>query len=403
MTQATCIRRRRLLGQLGAGALAIGLPPLAAEEGADEGDATESLTAEQIREYLRRLLPSRQDVASWLAGQEFPFSKYDSELGYLHIDRDFAEGQDGAICQYRYDALDARRMIAYADVPCRINTYGNSFTSCEQVNDGETWQEVLARHLGEPLRNYGIGGYSVYQAYLRMLREEKRAPARYIVFNIFDDDHARNVLGWQRFKFGVNRKSINPTIPHVVVNLQQGSISPRPNPCPTPDSVYDLCDLDRAYDLFQYDFTLRNRVMLAARRAAGLHVPPTDYDDEQLMRHAIFATTKIVQWVLEFAQHNDKQVLFVLSYGAYTLKQYMETGKRFDQALVDYLDASGVRYVDLMLAHAKDAARYKGSTDEGLARYFIGHYNPLGNVFCAFAMKDALVEMLDPKPPAYRG
>jgi hypothetical protein len=366
-------------------------------------DPTASLAPEQIREYLRPLLPRREDVAQWLAGRAFPFSKYDPELGYLHVDRDFAEGQDGAICQYRYDALDARRMIAYADRPCRINTYGNSFTSCEQVNDGETWQEVLARHLGEPLRNYGIGGYSVYQAYLRMLREERRAPARYIVFNVFDDDHARNLHGWQRFKFGVNRKSINPTVPHVAVDLDAGSVADRPNPCPTPESVYDLCDLDRAYELFKDDFTLRNRVLLAARRAAGQPVPPTDYDDERLLRHAIFATAKIIERVLEFAQRNDRQVLLVLSYGAYTLKQYIETGRRFDQALVDWLHAADVRYVDLMLAHAQDAARYKGSTDECLARYFIGHYNPLGNVFCAFAMKNALVEMLDPKPPAYRG
>ena len=52
-------------------------------------------------------------------------------------------------------------------------------------------------------------------------------------------------------------------------------------------------------------------------------------------------------------------------------------------------------------AHADDAGRFKGTPDEALARYFIGHYNPLGNHFCAFAMKDRLVEMLDPKPAAY--
>ena len=35
-------------------------------------------------------------------------------------------------------------------------------------------------------------------------------------------------------------------------------------------------------------------------------------------------------------------------------------------------------------------------------RYFIGHYNPLGNHMCAFAIKDKLVEMLEPKPIPYR-
>ena len=48
-----------------------------------------------------------------------------------------------------------------------------------------------------------------------------------------------------------------------------------------------------------------------------------------------------------------------------------------------------------------DASR--GSLDEYLSRYYVGHYNPLGNVFQAFAIKDALVEMLEPKPIPYRG
>ncbi|MCL6502426.1 MAG: hypothetical protein K6T86_07045 [Pirellulales bacterium] len=219
---------------------------------------------------------------------------------------------------------------------------------------------------------------------------------------IFDDDHARNLRGWQRLKFGVNPKLINPTVPHVAVDMAEGQIADRPNPCPTPESVYRLCDLGHAYELFAQDFALRHRVLLAARRASGQPVPPTDYDDERLMRPAIFATTRIIDRLRAFAQAHRQQVLFVLSYGASTLRQFIETAKRFDQALVDRLDALGVPYVDLMQAHAQDAARYRGSTDECLARYFIGHYNPLGNVFCAFAMKDALLNLLDPKPPAYR-
>ena len=36
-----------------------------------------------------------------------------------------------------------------------------------------------------------------------------------------------------------------------------------------------------------------------------------------------------------------------------------------------------------------------------LAQYYIGHYNPRGNHFCAFAIKGQLVQMLDPKPAPY--
>jgi hypothetical protein len=37
-----------------------------------------------------------------------------------------------------------------------------------------------------------------------------------------------------------------------------------------------------------------------------------------------------------------------------------------------------------------------------LNQYFIGHYNPMGNFFCAYAIKDRLVDMLQPKPVAYK-
>jgi hypothetical protein len=325
-------------------------------------------------------------------------------LGYLHIDREFPEGLDGAVCQYRYDKLDARRMFAHASEPCRINSYGDSYTSCEQVSDGETWQESLAAHLGEPVRNYGIGAYSVYQAYLRMLREEKRAPAQYIIFNIFHDDHVRSLHGWQRFKFGVNRKSPSPTVPHLKVDLDTGTIAERPNPCPTIESVHDLCDLKRVYSMFRDDFYLHNQLMRAARKANGEPVPDTDYDDARLLKHGVFGSRWILDRVNEFAKRNSKRVLYVLSYSARSIAQFIKTDLRLDQAFVDYLMEAKLPCVDLLQAHAADAARFKGAPEEALSRYFVGrngHYNPLGNHFCAFAMKDALVRLLDPKPPAY--
>ena len=42
----------------------------------------------------------------------------------------------------------ARTSFMYAGKKCRINSYGDSFTQCHQVSDGETWQEYLAAHLG---------------------------------------------------------------------------------------------------------------------------------------------------------------------------------------------------------------------------------------------------------------
>ena len=221
----------------------------------------------KARNYLSRLLATKEEVTGWLEERLFPFCKYDGGLGYLHRNRRFKEGIHGSICTYTYDKSDARHMTQYGDQPCRVNTYGNSFTSCEQVNDGETWQEILAAHLYEPIRNYGIGGYSVYLAYLRMLREEQRNPARYIVINIFDDDHFRNLISWQRITSARNTKSFHPTLPHVVVNPSTGEFAERTNPCPTRESVYKLCDLDWVYATFKDDFVLKIRLAQEAAKS----------------------------------------------------------------------------------------------------------------------------------------
>lgn len=380
-------------------ATAVGMTLLNGTLRAEEKTAA---TPEQKRDYLRPLLYTRADLDAWLAGKAFPFSKYDSELGYLHVERDFKEGMDSAVCSYRYDRLDARRIIAHADKPCRINTYGNSFTSCEQVSDGETWQEVLAAHLGEPVRNYGIGGYSVYQAYLRMKREEKRSPAKYVIFNIFDDDHYRNLLSWQRLRFGINRKSTNQPVPHVHVNPERDEFVERPNPCPTADSLYQLCDLDSAYRLMADDYVLNRYVLRKLRRDHGAKdVPASDFDDPEFTRIALYASQRIIDKVEDLAARDKRTVLYVLSYNPQTVRRRLKAGSRFDQSLVDYLDRRRLPYVDLLKAHAADYAKFAPDVEAYIKRYFIGHYNPLGNFFCAFAIKDKLVALLQPPPAAY--
>ena len=55
-----------------------------------------------------------------------------------------------------------------------------------------------------------------------------------------------------------------------------------------------------------------------------------------------------------------------------------------------------------MVRHIRDFEGFSLSPEDYVNRYYIGHYNPLGNHFFAFAIKDAIVEWLNPKPPAYR-
>lgn len=66
------------------------------------------------------------------------WAKHDPELGYVPSQVMVRDGLDGSRSTYSYEPDGARRVINYADRPGRLNTYGDSFTMCHQVSDGET-------------------------------------------------------------------------------------------------------------------------------------------------------------------------------------------------------------------------------------------------------------------------
>jgi len=377
------------------------------------------------QDYLERILFAPEEVEQWLAEKAFPFSKYDAELGWLVLPMRRRDGIDNSIASYNYDGpLGARRVINFEDRPCRISTYGDSFTQCDQVSDGETWQEQLAAHLGEPVRNYGVGGYSVYQAYLRMLRVERELPSEVVILNIYDDDHYRNLDSWRNIRVSKHPLFIEPTLPHIRIDPATGECIEVPNPCPTPESVRRLADPQWVFERFKDDFVLK--IMLAHQNArAGMvgeisHVLMdkaatiginTRVDEGKTVsvaaetlhtRAALKASMYVVGKFVEAARSNGKKPLIVLSFRARNVVKYLKDGTRFDQDFVDFLRRENLDYVDLLEAHAADYKAYNLSPEDYVDRFYIGHYNPEGNAFTSRAIRESLVKLLDPPPPAYR-
>jgi len=162
------------------------------------GQATEQ-ERKSFEEYIRETVPARKEIDVFL--NEMSWAQFDRDIGYILGNYMPHDGMDGSTTISTVQSNGARTSFMYKDRPCRINTYGDSFTQCHQVSDGETWQEYLAGHLGEPIRNFGMGGLGVYQAYRRMIREEKSDHgAKYVILYIWGDDtdksdrrHRKNV------------------------------------------------------------------------------------------------------------------------------------------------------------------------------------------------------------------
>jgi hypothetical protein len=79
----------------------------------------------------------------------------------------------------------------------------------------------------------------------------------------------------------------------------------------------------------------------------------------------------------------------------------VKEGLRPDQPFVAFMQQNELPMVDLLQLHADESRRYQGELKDYLKQYFVGHYNPRGNLFTAFAIKDRVVQMLNPKPRPY--
>jgi hypothetical protein len=338
----------------------------------------------RARAYLRSIMPSRQRIEDFITGEYGPRDQrpgevfqYDSELGWVQHEAVGSTGVDGSKVFYNYESDSARKVINFPGQPSRIRTYGNSFTHCSQANNNETWEEYLAAHIQEPVRNYGVGGYSVYQAYRRMLKVEKQLPGGYIILNIWDDDHYRNLDAWRSIRFGYGSRC-GFTLPHLKVDVAKGTCEQIENSSKTADDLYKLRDEDYLWRTFKDDPILK--MVMAAREggknisdelinpvAVTFGIPDEKIADTETAKKikkihteaALFATQHIVTWVEKFAGETGKKLMIMLSFGSGNIARHLSGEPRFDQSFVDWLKDKPYPVIDMRDAFATDYRKYK--------------------------------------------
>ena len=387
-----------------------------------------------FEQYVRESTLLEEEIDIFLSAEEPSWARFDPDVGYTLGNYMPRDGIDGSLTISTSAPNGARSSTVYADRPCRINTYGNSFTQCHQVSDHETWQEYLAGHLGEPIRNFGMGGFGVYQAYRRMIRTEATEDeAEYIILYIWHDDHFRSLLrcrhvlclNWHRaHRHSRGRMFHGNFWANLEMDLESGEFVERDNLLPTPESLYRMTDGDFMVEALRDDLMLQmslfcrgetedvdrqglNRLadrLGCARVGEGPADQLKNDVDEIRKAYGFAASRTIVERAEDFATRNGKKLLIVL-FGPGVARQLITTGEREDQPFVDTLRERETHCFDMNLVHLKDYGCFNLSYDDYAARYYVGrhgHYSPSGNHFFAFAIKDEIVDWLDPKPITYR-
>ncbi|MDT8302136.1 MAG: hypothetical protein RQ760_11680 [Sedimentisphaerales bacterium] len=414
------MQRREFLGKIMGSSLAV-----VTLDGKLKGQ--ESDFEKSAREYLRSIIPGRQRVEDFITGEYGPRDKrpgeifqYDSELGWVHHEAIGSTGVDGSKTFYSYEYDGARKVINFPDKTSRIRTYGNSFTHCSQASNNETWEEYSAAHIQEPVRNYGVGGHSVYQAYRRMLKVEKQISGGYIILNIWDDDHYRNLDAWRSIRFGYGSRC-GFTLPHLRVDVAKGSCKQIENISKSPEDLYKLCDEDYLWRTFKDDPILK---MVLAARKGGRNISETlinpvavtfGIPDEKIANTeaakrikkihteaALFATKNVVTWAEKFARDNGKKLMVMLTFGQGNVARHLAGEPGFDHDFVDWLKGKSFPVIDMRDAFAEDYKKYRVDIEQYLAPFYNGHHTPRGNFFTAWAIKDSVIKWLNPKPLPYR-
>ena len=379
-------------------------------------------------EYIRKSVLAKEVIDLFLNHEEPTWAQFHPELGYILNNYMPKDGLDDCLTFSTIQENGSRTSIIYTDLPCRINTYGDSFTQCHQVSDHETWQEYLAAHLGEPIRNFGVGGYGVYQAYKRMLlTEQNNDGAEYIVLFIWGNDHYRSLVRCRHtwihewFNHQNGRMFHGNFWPNLEMDLDSGTLVEKENPLSTPESLYQMTDPDFMWKALCDDLMIQMSAFLTGgcsdldhqalnRLAEVMHLSLISYNDQEGTKHSVsqlrdayaFSATKhIIDLSVEFAEKQGKQLLIAL-FDPKVTQQLINKIERYDAPIVEHLQSRSVRYFDMNLAHKADFKEFNLSLEDYMKRYLIGHYSPVGTHFFAFSIKNAMVDLLDPKPITYR-
>jgi AraC-like DNA-binding protein len=374
---------------------------------------------------LRESTVPRSIIDRFLDGPGW--ARFDAELGYVPRDSAVEWGARGTRVRETFDA-NGSRSGRFPGRRARINCYGDSFTEGTHVSDGETWEDYLAAHLGEPIGNYGVGGYGTYQAYRRLRREESTTHGAPLV--IFGLSHggimsstARSL--WLRMS-STWRNIAAPTFhgsfrPWMAFDLERGRLVERENPLRTPASLYNMCDPEWMAEANRDDLGLQIEAFASGRidtidrpavdRLAELVGVPFGWRADALSRetalltaqHHYLAAIASLELAREFVTRHGKQLLVTLNFTSGRVE-----GVRQDRLLVDHLAENGFAVFDMNLIHAAEHANTRLSYDEYIAAFQLTdgpgvlRPNPRGHHAFAYAIAGRVLELLDDRPEPYR-
>lgn len=135
--------------------------------------------------------------------KKFFHSSFDANLGWTRRpDTQGKEKGKHGYTSYRIDASGSRAR-ALPRHPELVSVFGDSYAFCRQVEDQETWENVLSQRMGFSVGNYGVGNYGADQALLRYEQTRLPSEVRVVVLAFVPETICRVQSRWKHYlEFG---------------------------------------------------------------------------------------------------------------------------------------------------------------------------------------------------------
>jgi len=292
----------------------------------------------------------------------------------------------------------------------RIAAYGDSFTYASDVALKDSWGKHLMRL--EPsiqLFNYGAPAYGLDQAFLRYRKNKQEYKTDIVLIGYMSENLARNVNVFRPFYSPAYRQVIF-TKPRFELGDEELVLLPNPI-ASAQDQEYFLQNHERilpalgekdyhyqaGYNRGPLDFSPLVRLSKAFYGLLQKRVlqPIFELNGMYSTRSEAYRVTRKIfdEFYWEVLAEDSLPVILIFP-DTNDHRRSRAGQKRRYQPLLDYFDAEGYPYIDVMAAIEPHESRY--SVDDLTVAW--GHFSPLGNRIIAQYIRDYLEEkhLLDP-------
>ena len=315
--------------------------------------------------------------------------------------------KNGEAWGYKANSQGIRSDYEYAFTPpthiLRIASFGDSFTHCSDVRNGETWQDFMVEiNPNIEVLNFGVDAFGLDQAFLRYLNDGIKFNPNIVLIGFMSENIYRSVNVFRPFYYP--NTGAPETKPRFVV--RNNDLVLLENPIPRPEQYNKILESPSTelpklgkndyfyhlrYQASFMDFLASVRLFKVAKNK----IREKYFDDDKIVlkeyynpkSEAFQVTTGIFKKFYEITQTNNSLPTIVMFPQKSDLKRYLRKGTKQYSPLLEWFDERGYIYIDLM--NAFDSAGKNYSIDELFTGVSL-HYSPLANRLVAKHILDFL-------------